>query len=721
MIDIFVNMVLESNPLDKGEESKKIRIIWLNEDATFAYIIELNGECPMPKGVIVSKLKEEIDGGYWTETYDPYLVAVSEDLISEKYKTIRDDNWKIIDYLWNDSNKDILFKERRMQCVMEAAQRFNTYEKKILRLISRFWQRGMNKNALLPDYEKSAAKGVPKPDHGIKKGRPRKISSIGDVPAGINVNDDIKAKIKMSAELFYKKKKSVKEVYNCMLERFFSDVCFLDGKEVIRVWDKDRIITERQFKYWFNKEIGTKKSYIIKNNEREFLLKYRELLGNATIETFGPGSRYEIDATPADVYLVSSVNSNKIIGRPVVYAVIDVYSRLIVGIYVGLEGPSWVGAMMALDNVVTDKVSFCEKYDIKINAEDWPNSYLPETILADRGEFEGYNPEGLINNLNIKIENTAPYRGDLKGIVERRFRIINDKIKHTTPGAIMKEYRQRCEADPRLKATLNLKEFTAIIIYQVIHHNKHLLENYPRELGLLSDEILPIPLEIWKWGIKNRRCAFVKRDTDIVRLNILPRATASMSREGIKYKKMFYSYKEALEEQWFINPGRKPVNLVYDPRNIEYIYLPGERGKTFLKCFLLDKSSMYKDFMLEEVAFQQELENEQFEDNRQNQLQNDVELEHNIKNIISKAEQRIETQVHGTNRSRLKNIKANRLEEKEANRKNEYFELDKKDKNADAPIIDIFDIENTKTSNLDKPTSSKLELLKKIRDEKLGK
>ena len=51
------------------------------------------------------------------------------------------------------------------------------------------------------------------------------------------------------------------------------------------------------------------------------------------METFGPGSRYQIDATPADVYLLSSINTDKVIGRPVVYAVIDVYSRLVVGIY----------------------------------------------------------------------------------------------------------------------------------------------------------------------------------------------------------------------------------------------------------------------------------------------------------------------------------------------------------------------------------------------------
>ncbi len=134
---------------------------------------------------------------------------------------------------------------------------------------------------------------------------------------------------------------------------------------------------------------------------------------------------------------MSSFDRNLIIGRPVVYGVIDVYSRLMTGIYVGLEGPSWVGAMMALDNMVKNKVDFCTQYDITIDESQWPAHHLPEIIIADRGEFEGYSVENLINNFNIKIENISLYRGDLKGIIERQFRTINGKIKRKAPGAIL--------------------------------------------------------------------------------------------------------------------------------------------------------------------------------------------------------------------------------------------------------------------------------------------
>ncbi len=725
MRDVHVNMVLQQAYSNEDNNQKLIRIIWLNEDNTYCYYVNLEGECPLPKGKIVSKLIAEIEIGDFTEISDPFAIVIDENDIPHKYKQIRDANWEIVNFLWNTQSKDVLFKDKRAKCIKEAADKFNTYEKKIIRIISRFWQRGMNKNALLLDYSNTAAKGQEKGENGIKRGRPKKPSYFGEVPEGVNVTEEIKSQIRMSVDLFYRKKqkKSVIETYRAMLERFFSDKYFRNGKEEIVIWSKDRFPTFNQFYYWFRKEQDFKKDYTSRNSEREFLLKYRELLGNSTMETFGPGSRYQIDATPADVYLISVINPDKIIGRPIVYAVIDVYSRLVVGIYVGLEGPSWLGAMMALDNVVEDKVEFCKAYGIEITEDDWPQSYLPETIIADRGEFEGYNVENLINNLNVKIENTAPYRGDLKGIVERYFRTTNEKIKHTTPGAIQKEYRVRGDADYRLRATLNLKEFTAIIIYQVIRHNKKVLDKYPRERGLLADEIPAIPVEIWKWGLKNRPCGFIKRERDIVRLNILPKAKASISREGIKYKRMFYSCEKAMEEQWFINPEKKSVDFVYDPRNMNNIYIPYNRGKNYYKCFLLEKSYMYKDLNFEEVVFQQELEYEQSEEQKVKQLQNDIELEQNIKNIISNAEKRQKNQSHSSKSSRIKGIKENRLVEKDENRKSEYFALgESADNKEDSEVISFSVSDEAVKKDVQKESkSSKLELLKKIRDEKLGK
>jgi hypothetical protein len=186
-----------------------------------------------------------------------------------------------------------------------------------------------------------------------------------------------------------------------------------------------------------------KNEFIKREGENKYSGTKREFQSSSNEKVMGPGYTYQIDATVADIYLLSESIKGNIIGRPVVYAVIDVFSRMVVGIYVGLEGPSWIGVMMALDNVVQDKVEFCADYGIDISEEEWPHSYLPMKIVADRGEFEGYNVHNLINNLHVQILNTPPYRGDLKGIVERKFLTVNTKIKETTPGAVIKDFKER--------------------------------------------------------------------------------------------------------------------------------------------------------------------------------------------------------------------------------------------------------------------------------------
>src|SRR5258708_34001474 len=95
-------------------------------------------------------------------------------------------------------------------------------------------------------------------------------------------------------------------------------------------------------------------------------LRSRAAIGSLRSAIPGPGYLYEIDATVADVYLVSAFNRRRIIGRAVIYVVIDVFSNLIVGVSVSFEGPIWIGAMLALENMALDKVSFCNENGIDI-------------------------------------------------------------------------------------------------------------------------------------------------------------------------------------------------------------------------------------------------------------------------------------------------------------------------------------------------------------------
>lgn len=665
----------------KGELTKRIRIIWINEDNSIAFVVKLEGEGSFPYALPIDELEDELSNNGMVRIPDPFARVWDEEKISSNIKMKRDKNWKVIEFLWLNKELSMLSTTSRAAKIKEASERFAIPDYRIKRILKRFWQRGMTKNALILDYGNCGGKGKARATTDKKRGRHTFYHA--DQNQGINIDEDIQKIIRNSMDIYKKKNKpTIQDTYNYMLETYFSSKFVIDGKEISKLRDDRKYPNYDQFYYWFKKFSNFEEQFLSRHGENNFNLKYRELLSNSTIETFGPGSRYQIDATVADVYLVSSLNRNKVIGRPICYAVMDVFSRMVVGIYVGLEGPSWLGAMMALDNVVADKVKFCAKFDIEITEEEWPCRNLPEAIIADNGEFEGYGPEKLINNLNIGVENTAPYRGDLKGIVERRFRTFNGKIKHMAPGAIEKEYRIRGEEDHRLKAVLNMKEFTKIFILEVLHHNRSTVADYPLDQQIIADGVLPIPIKLWNWGIRNRKGGFNYFPEDIVRLNLLPRANVNISREGIKYHGNYYSTEKAIAERWFVNPKRTSIEIAYDPRNMDYIYIPDNLGRSFEIGNILDKSPFH-ELSWEEIRYLQELKVEGSKDNNYEEKESDIDTDREIRETIKKAKKEVAKQSQSepkiSNRQKVKNIRNNKIEEKELIRESESFILGQKE------------------------------------------
>ncbi|NFE18027.1 DDE-type integrase/transposase/recombinase [Clostridium botulinum] len=706
-------------------DGERIRIIYIIDK--FAYLVNIDAATSMPKRELIKTIEEEIVYKKLILIKDPFAKIIDENNLSKVQIYKRDKDWDFILKYWDANKQFLLEKNTRNKTFKEISKLSGLGLTKVKKVFSRYWQRGMSKNALLPDYKNSGGKGKDKNLSKNKVGRPKKANYYGEIIQGINITDDVKIHFKIAIDKYYrnKNKMSLKETYNLMLRDFYSDSYVEDNEIKHMVWDKSKTPTYGQFYYWFKKLENSKKDILFRESSKEFELKHRAILSNSTIETNGPGTRFQIDATIADIYLVSSLNRNRIIGRPIVYAIIDVFSRLITGIYVGLEGPSWIGAMMALDNMITDKVEFCRKYNIEITEEQWPSKHLPEIIIADRGEFEGYSVENLINNLNIKIENTSPYRGDLKGIVERNFRTINTTIKHKTPGSIQKEFRERGDRDYRLDATLTLDEFTAIIIKMVLYHNNKLIDKYPMEKEMIEDKIVPIPIKLWRWGIENKKGRLRVVDQERFRLNILPKGKANVSRAGIRFKNMYYGSKKAIEEQWFIKSKVRSIGIVYDPRNMNQIYIPYEDGMNYEKCYLLEGSMQYKDYMLEEIIFNEELSSELKEQEKNQQAQINIDLDKEIEKIVKKAknEKHKAVSYDESKNKKIKGIKRNRIVEKDVNRLTESFDLGEKkgDKKEKATVIELPINKEGHKSNELTGKARLMEKLRKKRDEKREK
>ncbi|MGF6747392.1 hypothetical protein [Paraburkholderia sp. MM5482-R1] len=130
-------------------------------------------------------------------------------------------------------------------------------------------------------------------------------------------------------------------------------------------------VTVRQFQHHFLTNVPLPIRIRRKVGERQYHLTHRPKRGHALQHSKGPGTQYLIDATVADVYVVSRLKRTVVVGRPTIYLCMDLFSRLIVGVHVTLEPPSFDGVALVLESIVTPKVELCARYGITITSAQW--------------------------------------------------------------------------------------------------------------------------------------------------------------------------------------------------------------------------------------------------------------------------------------------------------------------------------------------------------------
>jgi len=563
----------------------------------------------------------------------------------------------------------------------------------IYKYLRRYWQAGRTKNALLPTFDKCGGRGKRRhprtgtPESAAKLGRPSARAVSSGQPLGIRVTPEIERQFERGIKRFYETRaeRSLKDAYQLTLEAFFHDgYTLVNGTPVPVLPPAEALPSFWQFRYWYGNHRDARREERASRGERSYNLTGRELLGDSTQMASGPGAVYQIDATVGDIYLVSSLDRNRIIGRPVIYVCIDVFSRLITGVAVTLEGPSWLGAMLALDNVIEDKVAFCAAYGIEITDEMWPCHHLPEAILADRGEFEGYDADHLVGALGISVHNTPPYRADWKGIVERHFRIANDKFIRFLPGAVTRP-RARGEVDYRLDAVLTLDEFRQLLIHHVLNYNAHhYLSEYRKDEFMIADAVERYPLDLWHWGIRNCSGHLRTLPREVVRLNLLPRKQAAITPHGIRFEReLYYTCELALREGWFTRAGRRgmmKVEVAYDPRSVDSIYLSLEGGRRLEPCHLTAASAKtFRGRDWHEVVDFTALEAQAKDAARTRLIRSEAHAHALQKQIVDEAMEKTKAALVATGRqsksARTQGISANRAHERQSERERDAWRL----------------------------------------------
>jgi putative transposase len=485
---LTVNMLIGWLP-DPPEALLVERILWLDPLGNDLASIDIQSATALPVLRRTDQVLADLHTGR-AQVVDEDTVALqlvrADVAIPLAHRTIRDARWSLIAPLVALPAPTLLFAATRahaLTCYKQtwwaeqgetSSMQPKSWRRQVLDCLRRYWQRGQVINALLPDFAHCGGRGK---ERGIRSGskRGRDSKRVHQQPdhsfIGVNVTGQIREDLIDGFQRYYVRGNLPwHEAYDQTMDIHFRTIVLgEDGKPILKLLPKDERPTIGQFMYWGRKAQDLAKTLQHRQGQRNYDLHHRPLTGD-TAEVLGPGSLVQEDATIGDTYLVSEFDRRRIIGRPVIYVLIDVFSRLIVGLAISLDGPSWQGVMCAIENMASDKVNFCAEYGISITPADWPCHHLPETLMGDRGELFTGNANPLINSLGVPILNAAPYRADWKGVIERFFHLIKNQMTLTwLPG--MAHVRERGEHDTRLDACLTLREFREIIIRCVIYYN----------------------------------------------------------------------------------------------------------------------------------------------------------------------------------------------------------------------------------------------------------
>jgi hypothetical protein len=486
---------------------------------------------------------------------------------------------------------------RRCQLLIAHAKQCGASLPSLYRWLRMYWCGGQCDDALLPDYHRCG-----RTSKGVTVGRgatPQHEKGIYQLTA-----DDLKLFDQLLTRHYFSDERvTLAQTYQKLLERHYS---FTDGNGKAYILDVGQHPSLRQFRYYTTSNYPLEFRLRKRRGDKEYELQHRPVLGTVMQDCQGVGHIYEADATISDVYLVATDDVQTIVGKPTSYLIVDRSSRLIVGVYGGLENPSLVCAKQALLSISQDKRELCNRYGVPYDPADWPaHEVYPQMVLVDLGEWNCREGERLGRNLETKLAFTPAKRADWKPIVESTFKEMRVTLQDGTPGVDTPENAKRRQGRHYERdASLTLHQFMKEKLELIIKHNRTPLRDYPLTTADIREGFVPTPINLWNRGIATRSGLLTRYPFEHVREQLLPRDTASVTEHGIEFKGCLYTCDEALALGWFgqARTGRFKVDVAYDPRLVDNIlvYPVGATGKPML-CNLSMRTDLHRGRSFAEV------------------------------------------------------------------------------------------------------------------------
>ena len=445
-------------------------------------------------------------------------------------------------------------------------------KKTFWKYLREYLQSGMKKSSLL---DKRIVGGTNKGKNYAFQNKPGRKSDYFE-DSGVIIDDVIEGYFQEALKDYKSgRHKTLKSVYEKMNNKHFTKTEMVNGVPTMILLPVFERPTFRQFYYYVQKHLSEEEKAVIKTSKAEVRNDKRLLLSDIMEGVKGPGDMVEIDACEADVSLVSELNPNQSIGRPIVYFMVDVFSRVILAMSVALDNNSVLGVTNLFLNLADDKREYCQKYNLDFHDEKvWPSQIIPRRVRVDRGaEFKSKEFERVCRCLGIEKNIVSGGCGSLKGLVEQTFHQmhVSQNVHLENNGLIEKRH----DSQHHLEATLTISQYTQMVINFVITHNQQYLETYRLTKEMVENDIRSIPAELWQYGIeKYGSPRYISNKMQFYYDLMTPKA-AKITRKGISFKGLYYipENDELMGHQMF-TAGKKgeSLKIKIDLRDISKIY-----------------------------------------------------------------------------------------------------------------------------------------------------
>lgn len=622
----------------------------------------------MPIGAPLKVVLDHLGQREWIVVVDDEP-SIDLDGLSDAVKRVLNERWQLLQRALS-SPFDVLNPRGRAELARQLEREGITTRPTLYQVLRLYWAGGPRKQSLLPNYQNCGAPGIARipATESQKTGRPRTVAPGRGI--AMTAEHRRKMAIALATSKAGKEARSLQEAYHHLLITQYPEHVRLEPNRPPQIKNFDAVPTFEQFRYFWTRQYDFETRLKKRLRPRRFEALTKILASGTLKDVRGPGTRYEIDATIVDVYVVSRYNPNHIIGRPTLYLVVDQFSRLIVGYYLGLEPPCWVGAMLALWSCNLDKVELCRHYGINITAEQWPTGFMPLHLLCDRGEGMSHMAEALSVGFGIDVENTPPYCGAAKSVVERTFGAIQvTSFGPYIPGYVDKVFYERGDKPPQLNAVLNLDDLTRVLLAAIIKHNHHVIREYPGTPGQIIEGVEFTPVALWHWGVRHLRFEGRRFADDHLARYLWPEQKVFMRKRGLHYCRGLWYYGAKLSEQhWFLRAlteGRELSARIHPQRLGEVLIVSDDERRTMLRLPVAPRSQRFSLFSLSELIAMDLQKNRQ---NKAAEWKNQplsTQMTAIMKTGISQAKDNAKAfrDPHLSDRKRLKDIRGNRQAE----------------------------------------------------------